>query len=40
MAKKLKFIADNPAEDTRMPETKAVDRPTMTAGQIIQLVMP
>jgi len=26
------------AEDTRMPETKAVDRPTMTAGQIIQLV--
>lgn len=38
MAQKLKFIADNPAEDTRMPETKAVDRPTMTAGQIIQLV--
>lgn len=38
VAEKLKFIADNPADDTRMPETKAVDRPTMTAGQIIQLV--
>jgi len=38
MAQKLKFISNNPAEDTRMPETKAVDRPTMTAEQIVQLV--
>jgi integrase len=37
-AQKLKFITDNPAEDTRMPETKAVSRPTMTAEQILQLV--
>lgn len=38
MAQKLRFISDNPAEDTRMPETKAVDRPTMTAEQIVRLV--
>ena len=37
MAQKLKFISDSPAEDTRMPETKAVDRPTMSAEQIVQL---
>ena len=37
MAQRLKFISDSPAEDTRMPETKAVDRPTMTAEQIVQL---
>lgn len=38
MAQKLKFIADDPAEDTRMPETKAVSRPTMTPEQIIKLI--
>ena len=38
MAKKLKFIADDPGDGTRMPETKAVSRPTMTAQQIIQLI--
>jgi len=38
MAKKLKFIVDDPGGDTRMPETKAVCRPTMTPGQIIQLI--
>lgn len=38
MAQKLKFVSDNPAEETRMPETKTVDRPTMTAEQIVQLV--
>jgi len=38
MAQKLKFISDNPAEDTKMPETRSVDRPTMTAEQIVQLV--
>jgi integrase len=38
MAKKLKFIADDPGDGTRMPETKAVSRPTMTAEQIIQLI--
>src|SRR5437667_9460209 len=35
MAQKLKFISDNPAEDTKMPETRSVDRPTMTAEQIV-----
>jgi hypothetical protein len=30
MAQKLKFIAENPGEDTKMPETKAVSRSTMT----------
>lgn len=37
-AQKLKFIADNPADDVRMPETKTVRRPTMTAQQIASLI--
>ena len=38
MARKLKFITDNPAEDLRMPETKAVNRPTLTPEQIGKLI--
>jgi integrase len=38
MAQKLKFIAENPGEDTRMPETRAVSRPTMTPEQIVKLI--
>lgn len=34
MAQKLKFISDNPGEETAMPVTKPVERPTMTAEQI------
>jgi integrase len=34
MAQKLKFISDNPGEETVMPVTKPVERPTMTVGQI------
>src|SRR6185437_1788562 len=37
-AQKLKFILDNPAEDVKMPETKAVKRRTMTAQQIASLI--
>ena len=37
-AQKLKFIADNPAEDVKMPETKAVKRRTMTTQQIASLI--
>jgi integrase len=37
-AQKLSFITANPSEDARMPETKAVSRPTMTAKQIIKLI--
>jgi integrase len=38
MAQKLKFIAENPGADTRMPETRAVSRPTMTSEQIVKLI--
>jgi len=38
MAQKLKFIGENPGEETRMPETKAVGRPTMTPEQIVKLI--
>ena len=38
IAQKLKFIAENPGEDTKMPETKAVSRPTMTPEQIVKLI--
>ena len=34
---KLSFIVTNPSEDAKMPETRAVSRPTMTAEQIIKL---
>ncbi len=37
-AQKPSFITANPSEDTKMPETKAVSRPTMTAEQIIKLI--
>jgi integrase len=37
-AQKLCFINANPSEDAKMPETKAVNRPTMTAQQIIKLI--
>lgn len=37
-AQKLCFIPTNPGEDTKMPETKAVHRPTMTAEQIMRLI--
>ena len=37
-AQKLKFILENPAEDVKMPETKAVRRRTMTAQQIANLI--
>ncbi len=38
MAQKLKFIADNPGEETKMPATRPVERPTMTPGQINSLI--
>jgi integrase len=38
MAQKLKFIAENPGEDTKMPETRAVSRPIMTPEQIVKLI--
>lgn len=37
-AQKLSFIPTNASEDTKMPETKAVSRPTMTAEQIVKLI--
>jgi integrase len=38
LAQKLKFIEENPAEDMRMPDTKPVERPTMSADVIIKLI--
>jgi integrase len=38
MAQKLKFVSDNPGEETAMPVTKPVQRPTMTAEQINDLI--
>lgn len=38
MAKKLKFISDNPGEEIQMPATRAVERPTMTPEQINGLI--
>jgi integrase len=38
MAQKLKFISDNPGEETKMPATRPVERPTMTPGQINSLI--
>jgi len=37
MAQKLKFISENPGEETKMPATRAVERPTMTPWQINSL---
>jgi len=38
LAQKLKIIPENPGEETRMPATKAVARPTMTPEQINSLM--
>lgn len=38
LAQKLKFIEQNPTEDIMMPDTKPVERPTMTAELIIKLI--
>lgn len=38
MARKLKFLVENPAEDLEMPETREVIRPTLTAQQICTLI--
>ena len=38
LAQKLKFIPENPGEETKMPATRMVERPTMTAGQINSLI--
>ncbi len=38
MAQKLKVISENPGEETKMPSTRAVERPTMTPGQINSLI--
>jgi integrase len=38
LAQKLRFISDNPGEETKMPATRAVERPTMTSEQIQSLI--
>ncbi len=38
MAQKMKFIADSPGQETKMPVTRPVVRPTMTAEQITGLI--
>jgi integrase len=38
LAQKLKFISDNPGEETKMPETREINRPTISAEQIIGLI--
>lgn len=38
MARKLKFLAENPAEDLQMPETREVKRPVISAEQICKLI--
>jgi hypothetical protein len=35
---RLKFISDNPGEETRMPATRPIERPTMTPEQINLLI--
>jgi integrase len=37
-ARKLKFIPENPGEDLVMPDTKAVEKPTLSKEQIVALV--
>lgn len=37
-ARKLKFVPENPGEDLVMPDTKTVERPTLTTEQIVALV--
>jgi hypothetical protein len=38
LARKLKFLQEDPAEELKMPQTKEVKRPTMTAEQIAKLI--
>jgi hypothetical protein len=38
LASKLQFTQDDMAEELRMPQTKEVKRPTMTAKQISDLI--
>jgi integrase len=38
LARKLKFLPEDPAEELKMPQTKEVKRPTMTAKQISDLI--
>jgi integrase len=38
LAHRLKFIPENPGEETKMPATKAIERPTMTPEQISSLM--
>ena len=38
VAKKLKVLAEDPAEDLEMPVTRPVDKPTITAEQISCLI--
>jgi integrase len=38
LARKLKFLQEDPAEELMMPQTKEVKRPTMTAKQISDLI--
>jgi integrase len=38
MARKLKFLSENPAEDLDMPETREVVRPVLSAEQICTLI--
>jgi integrase len=37
-ARKLKFLIDDPGEDMKMPDTKAVERPTLTQEQLAALL--
>ena len=38
MAKKQKFLADDPGEDVTMPQTKTVEKPVLTKEQILALI--
>jgi integrase len=38
LAQRLKFIAENPSDETRMPATRPVARPTITPEQINSLI--
>jgi integrase len=38
MAKKQKYLAEDPGEDVTMPQTKLVEKPLMTREQILKLI--
>jgi integrase len=38
LARKLKFVQEDPAEELKMPQTKEVKRPTMTVEHIVKLI--